>query len=666
MSKKVLIVDDEEAAATAMAELCKALGLATTVVTKPSDVLASVSSLLPDLVVLDLFLPGTTGLALAEEMRGLPQARSTPILAVSGVLKKQSIGRDLSRLGLDFLAKPFDAGAFQEKVATALGLSTPARQAPQRPRRPRPPPAPKVEPFEADIKSTPAYTLFKKLLDGRASGHLDVTAGQIRRRLTFHSGSIRYAASNVAAEMVGGMQVARGTLPRETFERAVARAKETKTPLGETLMALGAFDRQALTRALKEQTREIAIQCMGLAAGRAAFTPDAAGAARTPDARIHPLAAVVEGIRRFYKVDTLRSFLAARRGRYLHRTEGLRRDEYVLRQSTPGTAVLTTIDGQTTLGQVLDRAREEDLPLLFALIVTGTVKLGTAPQSEEAAEAPPQPAASSAAAAPAASAAPAVTSSPAPAEGDLDRGQSFSPEEERARRQIAETYERFESASHYEVLGVGPEADAAAVQRAFLDAARTWHSDRFSGMNLGSAQRKLESIFARINEAKEVLSDPDKKAEYDIYLDRKAKGLPTDVAAILKAEELFQKAEILLGQGKAAPALEYLEEAIRLNHAEAEFYAYRAYARYLVQGKDARALVEADFQKAKEGAAEMPALPYLRGLIAVKEGDLEEAQRLFRRTLLLDPNHTKAQQQIRALEMRAKKEKKGLLGKLLK
>ncbi len=664
MGKKVLIVDDENAAATAMAELCRAIGVDAVAVTKVPDVLPAVSRERPDLVVLDLFLPGTTGLALAEQIRGLPHGASVPLLAVSGVLKKQNVARELGRLRAEFLSKPFDAGTFQQAVASKLGLSVPGvERAPSRPKVRRQT-LPQVEDFEADLGQTPPFQLFKKLLDARASGHLDLVHGKVRRRLTFQSGTIRYATSNVAKEMVGGMQVARGTLDRASFDRAVARARETKRPLGETLMALGIFDRGMLDRATKEQTREVAVQCLALRSGQAKFTVDPAGASRVPDARVHPMWVVVEGIRRFYTAATLENYLKARSHLYVHRTEALQRDEYVLRQSTPGVAVLPAIDGSRRMGELLERARAEDLPLLFALVCTGTVKLEATPQAKEATETASAEASGVQAGTPPAVAAPALTQ--AQADAALDAGRSFSPEEQKARRLIEETYARFENATHYEVLGVEPSADAAAVQQAYLQAAKSWHSDRFSGLELGSAQRKLEAIFARIGEAREVLSDPEKKAEYDIYLDRKAKGLPTDVAAILKAEELFQKAEKLLEAGKATQALEHLEEAIRLNHAEPEFYAYRAYARYLVQGAEAKALVEADFAKAREGSADMPSLPYLQGLIAAREGDLEEARRLFRRTLLLDPDHAKAQLQVRILDQKAKRQKKGLLGKLLK
>lgn len=248
---------------------------------------------------------------------------------------------------------------------------------------------------------------------------------------------------------------------------------------------------------------------------------------------------------------------------------------------------------------------------------------------------------------------------------DLDAGQSFSPEDQAARAEIDRMYARLEEATHYEILGVSPNAEADAIQSAYLEQARQWHSDRFAGRTLGSAAPKLEAIFARISEAKEVLSDPEKRKEYDVYLDRKAKGLPTDVAAILKAEGLFEQASRLLRAGNAKKALPLLDQAIELNHAEPEFWVWRAYARFCTGAEQA----EVARQEIQRALAERPRMAwgyYFLGRIALAAGETDEARRSFKKTLELDEKHPEATQQLRLLTRREEKEKKGggLLGLL--
>lgn len=64
---------------------------------------------------------------------------------------------------------------------------------------------------------------------------------------------------------------------------------------------------------------------------------------------------------------------------------------------------------------------------------------------------------------------------------------------------------------YYTILGVSKSADAEEIKRAFRKLARKYHPD----MNPGD--RAAEAKFKEINEAYEVLSDPDKRRKYDQF-----------------------------------------------------------------------------------------------------------------------------------------------------
>src|SRR5207245_768139 len=99
-----------------------------------------------------------------------------------------------------------------------------------------------------------------------------------------------------------------------------------------------------------------------------------------------------------------------------------------------------------------------------------------------------------------------------------------------------------------------------------------------------------EDPCTRVNEANSVLSDANRRAEYDVYLDRREKGLPTDVGAILRAEGVFQRGEILFKSGRWEDAEGQFREAISLNHTEAEFHAFLGMAMFRRSGKPEEAL----------------------------------------------------------------------------
>jgi hypothetical protein len=58
------------------------------------------------------------------------------------------------------------------------------------------------------------------------------------------------------------------------------------------------------------------------------------------------------------------------------------------------------------------------------------------------------------------------------------------------------------------------------------------------------------------------------------------KGERVDVAQILLAEEMFQKGCILVKARKWPEAVKMLDDAIKANVEEAEFYAWRGYAKF--------------------------------------------------------------------------------------
>lgn len=75
--------------------------------------------------------------------------------------------------------------------------------------------------------------------------------------------------------------------------------------------------------------------------------------------------------------------------------------------------------------------------------------------------------------------------------------------------QEAETIMSVEFKNYYDVLGVAPNASEAEIKKAFRRLARKFHPD------VAKDNSAAEIRFKEINEANEVLSDPDKRRKYD-------------------------------------------------------------------------------------------------------------------------------------------------------
>src|SRR5438067_2966545 len=88
--------------------------------------------------------------------------------------------------------------------------------------------------------------------------------------------------------------------------------------------------------------------------------------------------------------------------------------------------------------------------------------------------------------------------------------------------------------THYELLGVGADADARAVRRAYLEKSKRFHPDAWYRKETGKFGPLLSKWFQRLSTAYQVLSDEEMRAGYD--RDHRAELSQTDRVALERRE----------------------------------------------------------------------------------------------------------------------------------
>jgi diguanylate cyclase (GGDEF)-like protein len=103
---KVLIIDDSRAQATHTERLLNGAGIVTRTLFDPIQTMAELADFQPDLIILDMYMPGCTGTELAKVIRHNDRYVSVPIIYLSAEddLDKQLDA--MSEGGDDFLTKP--------------------------------------------------------------------------------------------------------------------------------------------------------------------------------------------------------------------------------------------------------------------------------------------------------------------------------------------------------------------------------------------------------------------------------------------------------------------------------------------------------------------------------------------------------------------------------
>ena len=183
--------------------------------------------------------------------------------------------------------------------------------------------------------------------------------------------------------------------------------------------------------------------------------------------------------------------------------------------------------------------------------------------------------------------------------------------------------------------------------------ARDLHPDTVTDPSQSELRTIKESLFARVNEAAQVLGDDARRKESEKELTGDKKDV--DVGRIFDAEEKFQKAEILIKARKYKEGVALLDEAIKLNDQEAEFYAWRGYARFLLASDRKSAFDDcvAEVKKALKLVDRcLPAHLFLGHMNKVV-GNLKAAESAFQRVLDLDEKHVEAQRELRLMGKKA-------------
>ncbi len=84
--------------------------------TDGSTALERIEALAPDLVLMDIGLPGSDGLALTEQIKSTRGISSIPVVMLTGEARADTLVRSVQAGAADFVVKPFTREALLAKL----------------------------------------------------------------------------------------------------------------------------------------------------------------------------------------------------------------------------------------------------------------------------------------------------------------------------------------------------------------------------------------------------------------------------------------------------------------------------------------------------------------------------------------------------------------------
>lgn len=124
MAQSVLVVDDEPMARTLLRLMLVRAGFNVAEAEDGFDALAKVKKSRPDLILLDVMMPGIDGFAVCETLRQEADTATLPVIMLSAKTDLTSISKGLRVGATKYLTKPISPDELTRHVQDALSADT--------------------------------------------------------------------------------------------------------------------------------------------------------------------------------------------------------------------------------------------------------------------------------------------------------------------------------------------------------------------------------------------------------------------------------------------------------------------------------------------------------------------------------------------------------------
>lgn len=117
-TKKILIFDDDIATLEVVSIIFQDLGYQVEIAETADDIISKVSSLSPDLIMMDISIPVIGGIEATRLLKGHDSYNQIPVMIITA-------NNDIEQLSAKatadaYLSKPFDLNELEEKVANLI------------------------------------------------------------------------------------------------------------------------------------------------------------------------------------------------------------------------------------------------------------------------------------------------------------------------------------------------------------------------------------------------------------------------------------------------------------------------------------------------------------------------------------------------------------------
>jgi CheY-like chemotaxis protein len=119
--EKILLVEDNEVNRRLVEFLLRSKGYQVREATTAQEALDILKTERPDLIVMDIQLPGMDGLEATKKIKEQPEMADVPVVAVTSYAMKGDREKALAAGCVGYITKPIDKLTFIQEIASHLG-----------------------------------------------------------------------------------------------------------------------------------------------------------------------------------------------------------------------------------------------------------------------------------------------------------------------------------------------------------------------------------------------------------------------------------------------------------------------------------------------------------------------------------------------------------------
>ena len=122
MADNILIVDDNDVNRLLLASILEDAGFEYCMAADGDEAVSKAGSEKPDLILLDIMMPGKDGYQACAELKQNPETANIPVIFLSAMGESEDKIKGLQLGGRDYVTKPFNAGELLARVNTQLKI----------------------------------------------------------------------------------------------------------------------------------------------------------------------------------------------------------------------------------------------------------------------------------------------------------------------------------------------------------------------------------------------------------------------------------------------------------------------------------------------------------------------------------------------------------------